>query len=518
MFRLTSRFFQTLALFLAVCFSLSVLFPSRASAMTIQEERELGEKVLQEVRKIWPIVQDPVVKDYVTRIGKRILSTMETQPFDYQFYVLNTPDINAFAVPGGKVFVNSGLILMVENEDELAGVMAHEIGHVVARHIAKQSEQGLKLGLATLGALLAGILLGPQAAAAIGMTTSAAGGAMMLKYSRENEEEADYLGLKFMERAGYDRTAMVTMLKKMRRVSGPSSSDPPPYLLTHPAVEQRMANLEVQMVHFPKIEGTRSPEGDLQRIQTKLVAEEKDTARSVIYFENCLKRKADDPECLFGLGLAQRRMGGLDRSVENLSKAAAVSPADGEITRELGAAYFLKANFSEAQKYLEQARSLSPGDAKTYFYLGRVYLEEKSNEEALQAFIQANKLDPNFGENYYHLAMAYSAKGMLGPAYRSLGYYYKLSGDGKTALAQFQRALPYFGDQPSEARVFKKKSTSLRPRRKTAKRKRRSSNLFPPCHNISAGSDFLYTSGASPQILALRRRDLPPANPKDFCR
>ncbi len=71
---------------------------------------------------------------------------METQPFDYQFYVLNTPDINAFAVPGGKVFLNSGLILMVESEDELAGVMAHEIGHVVARHIARQSEQGTETG------------------------------------------------------------------------------------------------------------------------------------------------------------------------------------------------------------------------------------------------------------------------------------------------------------------------------------------------------------------------------------
>ncbi len=136
--------------------------------MTVQEERELGEKVLQEVRKIWPLAQDPALKEYVTRVGKRILRTMESQPFEYEFYLLNTPEINAFAVPGGKVFINSGLILLVENEDELAGVIAHEIGHVVARHIAKQSEQGLKLGLATLGALLAGIFLGPQAAVAIG--------------------------------------------------------------------------------------------------------------------------------------------------------------------------------------------------------------------------------------------------------------------------------------------------------------------------------------------------------------
>ena len=171
-----SSFFQRFSIAVSVCFLLSALFPSQPRAMTHKEERELGEKVLQEVRRVWPLIQDPAVNEYVNNIGKRILKTMETQPFEYEFYVLNTPDINAFAVPGGKVFLNSGMILLVDKEDELAGVMAHEIGHVVARHIAKQSEQGLKMGLATLGALLAGILLGPQAAAAIVTTTTAATG------------------------------------------------------------------------------------------------------------------------------------------------------------------------------------------------------------------------------------------------------------------------------------------------------------------------------------------------------
>jgi len=434
--------------------------------MTIQEERELGEKILQEVRKIWPMVQDPAPREYIARIGKRVLATMEAQPFEYEFYVLNTPEINAFAVPGGKVFFNSGLILMVEKEDELAGVMAHEIGHVLARHIARQSEQGMKLGLATLGALLAGIFLGPQAATAIGVTAQAASATAMLKYSREYEEEADYLGLKYMERAGYDPQAMVTMLKKLRRVSGPASTDPPAYLLTHPAAEQRMGNMEIQMMNLPKTENKRPPEGNLKRVQTKLVCEEKDTARAVTYFENCRKRQPDDPECLFGLGLAQRKMGALDRSIDNLSQAASLAPRDGEIYRELAAAYFLKANLAEAQKYAEQARSLSPSDAKAYFYLGRVYLEQKRVDDALQAFLTANRLDPNFGENYYHLAMAYGAKNILGAAYRSLGYYYKLSGDGKTALAQFQRALPYYNDSPRERVSIQKEIQDLTPSKK----------------------------------------------------
>jgi predicted Zn-dependent protease len=440
--------------------------PPPVCAMTIQEERELGEKVLQEVRKIWPMVQDPAPREYIARIGKRILATLENQPFKYEFYVLNTPEINAFAVPGGKVFFNSGLIQIMESEDELAGVMAHEIGHVVARHIARQSEQGMKLGLATLGALLAGIFLGPQAAVALGVTAQAASATVMLKYSREHEEEADYLGLKFMERAGYDPRAMATMLKKIRRVSGPASSDPPAYLLTHPAVEERMGNMEIQMMNYPPVGKKRPPEGNLKRIQTKLVAEERDVARSVAYFENCQRRRPNDPECLFGLGLAQRKMGALDRSIESLSQAASLAPQDGEILRELAASYFLKADFAEAQKYAEQARLLSPSDAKAYFYLGRVYQEQKRVDDALQAFLKANKLDPNFGENYYHMAMAYGAKNMLGPAYRSLGTYYKLRGDTKTALVQFQKALPFFNNAPQEKAAIEKEIQELTPKKK----------------------------------------------------
>ena len=433
--------------------------------MTNQEERELGDKVLQEVSKIWPMAKDPGPREYVARIGKRILATMEKQPFDYEFYVLNTPDINAFAVPGGKVFFNSGLITIVENEDELAGVMAHEIGHVVARHIARQSEQGTKLALATLGALLAGIFLGPQAAAAIGMTTQAASATAMLKYSRDMEEESDYLGLKFMERAGYDPKAMVTMMKKLRRVSGPAGSDPPAYLLSHPAVEQRMGNLEIQMMNLPSADRKRPPEGNLKRVQTKLLAEEKDAARSVAYFENCQKRQPDDPECLLGLGLTQLRMGALDRSVQNLSRASSLSPQDGEILRELAAAYFLKGNLPEAQKYVEQASSLLPADAKVQFYLGRVYLEQKRVDDAIQAFLKANKLDPNWGENHYHLGMAYGAKGMMGPAFRSLGYYYKLNGDPKTALSQFQKALPHFSDSSPDRATIQKEIQDLTPKK-----------------------------------------------------
>lgn len=426
----------------------------------------MGEKVLQEVKNRWPMVQEPSAIKYVSRIGKEVLEAIGTQPFDYQFFIINIPEVNAFAVPGGKVFLNSGMILLVENEAELAGVIAHEIGHVVARHISKRSEKGQVISLAALGAILAGIFLGGQAAGAIASTSIATAQTAMLKYSREDEEEADYLGLKFLEKAGYDRRGMITMLKKLRRLQGPVSTDPPAYLLTHPAIEERTANLEIQMSHLPQEKEVQKTTGNLRRIQTKLVVEERDTARSVTYFENGLKRQPDDPEALFGLGLAQKRLGGLDRAIESLSRAASLAPHDGEILRELGTAYFLKANLPAARNNLELAHFRSPLDSLVSFYLGRVYAEQKLKDEALRAFLRAKQLNPDLPEIQYHLGLAYGAKDMLGQAYQTFGGYYKSLGDYKTALIHFKKALPYFGENSPERLLIQKEIQDLSPKKK----------------------------------------------------
>ena len=435
--------------------------------MTIQEERELGDKFLLEVKKRWPFIQEVSINTYVNNVGKRILQGVGPQPFEYQFFVLNSPEINAFAVPGGKVFLNSGLILIVESEDELAGVIAHEIGHVAARHISKRSEKATPLTLATLGALLLGIFLGGKAASAVSATTMAATETVMLKYSRDDEEEADHLGLKYMEKTGYDRKAMVSMFKKIRRAYGPASGDPPAYLMTHPAAEERAEKLAVQMSQLPPPESIiADPIGNMKRIQTKLRAEEKDPPRIVTYFENWLKRQPSEGEAYFGLGLAHRRMGSLDRAIENLNQALSLSPKDGEILRELGNTHFLKGNFPQAQKYLEEASRLIPNDGMTYLYLGLVHFEQNASKPSLLAFLRAKELLPNYPEVYYHLGRAYGGVGQLGPAYQNFGQYYKAMGDFRIAVSHFQKALSYYDEKSPERRAIQKEINDLESPRK----------------------------------------------------
>jgi predicted Zn-dependent protease len=334
------------------------------------------------------------------------------QPFEYQFFVLNSPEINAFAVPGGKVFLNSGLILVVETEDEMAGVIAHEIGHVAARHISKRSEKSMPLSLATLGAILLGIFLGPKAATAVATATMAASETVMLKYSRDDEDEADYLGLKYMDTSGYDRKAMGSMFKKLRRAYGPSSSDPPAYLMTHPAAEERADKLAIQMSHLPSNPKISDSTGNMKRIQTKLRIEEKDAPRIVAYFENWLKRQPNEGEAYFGLALALRRMGALDRAIENLNTAISFSPEDGEMFRELGNTHFLKGNSRSPE--IPGRSSGFPQDGITLLSGTRLF-RAKILPISLLAFLRARDLLPEYPEVYYHLGRAYGGVGQLAP-------------------------------------------------------------------------------------------------------
>lgn len=446
---------------LVFSFLLSISSPAIAPAMTIQEERELGDKILQEVKKRWSLVEDPSINSYANKMGRRILQAAGPQPFEYQFFVVNSPEINAFAVPGGKVFLNSGLITLVDREDELASVVAHEIGHVTARHIAKRSEKATPLSLATLGALLLSIFLGPKAGSAVATTTMAAGQTLMLKYSREDEDEADRLGLKYLEQAGYDRRAMISMFKKLRRTYGRSSDDPPGYLMSHPAVEDRAENIELQIYKSPQENILLGPVGNLKRIQTKLRLEDRDSAGVVTYFENWVKRQPNEPDAYFGLGLAQRQMGALGKAAESFKQALFLSPGDGEIIRELGLTLFLQGNFSESQKYLEEASQLFPNDGMIYLNLGKVYFEQKSYPVSLSSFLRAKELLPNRPEIYYHLGRVYGALDQLGPAYQNFGQYYKFMGDWTVAVGHYQKALTYYDAAAPERQAIQREINDL---------------------------------------------------------
>lgn len=182
--------------------------------MSPEQERQVGREQDPFIkREFGGAYNNAALAEYVTRIGKKLASTSEMPDLDFRFTVLNTPDINAFALPGGYVYVTRGLIALADNEAELAGVLAHEIGHVTARHSAERYSRGTAIGL---GAAILGALTDSRAIADL----AGYGSQLYLKsYSREQEFQADTLGVRYLSRAGYDTAAMAGFLKKMGRAS-----------------------------------------------------------------------------------------------------------------------------------------------------------------------------------------------------------------------------------------------------------------------------------------------------------
>ena len=169
-------------------FIVNILVPKGALCITIQEEEEMSREVMKIIIKHYEVINDPLIVNYINQMGQKMVSALPPQPFDYHFYVIKNDEYNAFATPAGHVFVNSGLLEAMENEEELAGILGHEIAHVVCRHISQQIERSKKIGIATLAGIAAGILLGiggsAAAAQALTMGSAAVGQSVQLSYSR----------------------------------------------------------------------------------------------------------------------------------------------------------------------------------------------------------------------------------------------------------------------------------------------------------------------------------------------
>ena len=212
-----------------------------AMGFTVGEEKEVGEKLLYTVRASFPLLDDPDLHQYINQIGHEVLDVAGIQFFDYHFYIVESSQFNAFAAPSGLIFFYSKLIESMNSEDELISVMAHEVGHVVRRHLASRMKKGKVINFASMGAALAAIALGGGAAAQGLLAGSiAAGQSAQLHFSRQDEIEADLLAYQWMQDMHRDTVGQKKMLQTMRRITRYRTGQIPQYLLTHPDPEARL--------------------------------------------------------------------------------------------------------------------------------------------------------------------------------------------------------------------------------------------------------------------------------------
>ncbi len=236
----------------------------------IEDDVKLGQQAAQEAERQFPILNDSYVNNYIQRVGDRLVDAIPAEfnhpQFRYTFRVVNASDINAFALPGGPMYVNRGMITAARSEGEMAGVMAHEIAHVALRHgtaqATKQSGIGTQLGV--LGMVLGGAILGGETGAQLGMIGAQA---WMTKYSREYETQADILGAQIMARAGYDPRDLANMFRTIEQQSGGARA--PEFLSSHPNPANRYQRIN-QEAALLRVSNPMQDSRDFREVQARL--------------------------------------------------------------------------------------------------------------------------------------------------------------------------------------------------------------------------------------------------------
>jgi len=215
---------------------------SRPSLISEKKERELGQEAASEVERTIGLVQDPALVGYVREIGRRLVAQTPQPDAPYQFNVADETEPNAFALPGGFVYVTRGLLALANSEDELAGVMGHEIGHVVARHSVRQLEASTPFSiLFGIPSAIVGIV-SPALGGIVGGVGKLASGLVLAPYSRDQEREADQIGIQLAAKAGWDPTGLPSMLHTLEREEALAGGDPSriSFFANHPATPERV--------------------------------------------------------------------------------------------------------------------------------------------------------------------------------------------------------------------------------------------------------------------------------------
>ncbi len=448
-----SFFKKTIAALAALLIFFASATP-QSEALSIREERELADEFLKAVYAYYDIVDDHVINDYVTSLGEKLIRGVPRQPFEFRFHVIREDTFNAFAGPGGNIFIFSGLVEALDTENELAAIMAHEIAHVTGRHVPEMIARSKKTSFASMAGVIAGILIGlggaPAAGAALSLGSMAAGQTMMLAYSRENELQADFLGLRYLTDAGYHEYGMLSALKKIRSREWFGEDEVPTYLKTHPAAAERMAMLGNTIPEAPeKLKNTY----EYDRMRARTMALYGKRGNNLERLSRMAATRPDDPAVQYGLGLAYAEGGNPEKAVFHLKQAAALKTGDDIITVALGRAFFLAGENQAAADALSRIENLAQYGPEGLRTMGRVQMAEGNTRDAVKTFKTLLDHYPGDRQTLLFLGQSLGQENRIGEAHYYLGKFHKAKGDLENARFHFNRALADIQDPDQKAEI-----------------------------------------------------------------
>lgn len=415
--------------------SLGLVFGPGLASAQVAEEKKMGEEFITEARRHFPLSRDWEMQSFVSDLGGRIVATLGDQPFKYEFNVVTASDLNAFAVPGGKIFVHSGLIARAESEDELAGVLGHEVAHSHAHHIVRQQQKAAPLNYASL----LGVFLG-MVHPVLGAGAMAAGQAAQLQYQRDFEREADFLGVRYAKKADFDPAAMMYLLKKIFAEQQLNPTLIPPYFMSHPLSGERLANLEA-VLGGSEWDGEPPPPPTLRLLRARAIARGTSETREQVVpdYERMLAGSSEKerPLNLELIGVMMTHGEDWTLAEGHLEEAEANGR---NVDRELGRVYLRRGNLAAARPRLERAVAANAGDWNALADLANLDYQEGAYDSSITRYEKANELYP------WDAQLARDLGRAMGKANRDgAGFYWfarasEMQGDMLQALSFLERA------------------------------------------------------------------------------
>ena len=420
---------------------------SPAQAMlTLEDERQIGRMIVRGLRDSDQILEDPEVSEYIQSIGSRLSSQANNGNQKFTFFTVRDNTINAFALPGGFIGVNSGLLLETKNESELAGVLAHEIAHVTQRHIARslaaQSRSSLVSTAAMLAAILVGAAVGGGDAAMAGMAAAQSLAIQQqISFTRANETEADRVGLGILAHSGFDPNGMPAFFETLSRRAGSSELNIPEMLRSHPVTSTRIAETKERAQQLDVHPSPDSPSYALTRERMRVLSTPPGVDPREYYNAVIVSDTDATSAQIYGKGLALMTAGQPEKAVPIFQRLRDSDPTVMQYHTALGQAQLQAGESKQSLATLARARDLFPRNVSVTVRYAESLMQVGDAKRAHEILLDLFNVVAPTPEQAKLTALAANAAGDVADSYFYMSEYHLMSGDLPLAMNQLQLAL-----------------------------------------------------------------------------
>jgi len=446
---------------------------SGVSVLSVDKERHIGLAMMRHLRASQPLIDDPVLNEYINALGNRMVKNANDVNYSFEFFIVNNRELNAFAFFGGHVGVHGGIISTAESESELASVLAHEISQVTQRHLARRLESQSRSQPLTMAGMISGVLLSlvnPSLGIAALTTSMAASQQAGINYTRGNEKEADRVGISLLANSGFDPMGAPDFFGKMA-AKYRYKSKPPAMLLTHPLPESRITEARIRAQNMLPIR--LAPSLDFELAKARIIARyERDPEVNILLFSEILKKKryAIKEAAQYGLAISYFEHGEYNKAKSILQKLLDNDPNNLFYVDVLSDIYIKTKDFKQADLLLADLNLLMPNNQVVALNYANVLQEAKKYEQSailLQDFLLLNP--GHFIANDL-LATVYRKQNKKALMHVTNAEVYALLGAYPKAIDELQTGFNFAEEQPLVKKRIKARILQLQEQELKLKR------------------------------------------------